>query len=77
MKSLPVLKQDPIEVDPNFADVIRQVNEIAEENLLKQGRRRGMGFCHSFWREKKRLFKELHGIDWKSPRELNPSVRFD
>jgi hypothetical protein len=73
----PSIKQDPIESDPQFASIIHQVDVQAEENLLRQGRRAGRGFCHLFWREKQRLLKELHGIEWKSPRELNPGVLFD
>jgi hypothetical protein len=71
------IEQDPIETNPEFADLVREINEQAEANLKLQGRTRGMGFCHVFWREKKRLFKELHGIDWMPPRELNPGTRFD
>lgn len=77
MTEPPLFKQDPIESDPEFAGIIRSVNQLAEENLLRQGRRKGRGFCHSFWREKKRLLRELHDIDWNSPGDLNPGVRFD
>jgi hypothetical protein len=36
-----------------------------------------MGYCHKYWYYKKKYLKEIYGIDWKSPAELNPNTIFD
>ena len=69
------LKHDPIEDTAEYKAVIEDVEkELAE--LLKD-KPRGMGFCHIYWYEKKRILKEKYGIEWKSPALMNPRVRFD
>ena len=40
-------------------------------------KRKGMGFWHQYWAFKKRILKDKFDIDWKTPQELNPDVRFD
>ena len=40
----------------------------------REGRR---GFCFLYWGIKKEILKEDYGIDWKTPKELNPLVFFD
>lgn len=37
----------------------------------------GRGMCHRIWRETKLLLKSEHGIEWRSPAELNPDTMFD
>lgn len=39
--------------------------------------RSGRGLCHRHWWLIKQLMKERHGIDWRSPADLNPGTRFD
>jgi hypothetical protein len=39
--------------------------------------RSGRGLCHRTWARIKELLRERHGIEWRSPRELNPWVIFD
>lgn len=70
-----LLKYDPIEETANFKAVIKDVEKELEE-LLKE-KPRGMGFCHIYWCEKRRILKEKYGIDWRSPALMNPRVRFD
>jgi hypothetical protein len=36
-----------------------------------------LGCCNYYWQVKKRLLKWDYGIKWKSPKELNPNVRYD
>ena len=36
-----------------------------------------MGYCHIFWREKKRILRDEYRIDWKTPAEEYPGVIFD
>jgi hypothetical protein len=68
------LLYDPISDDPTFAWVIKEAGQRAEEEV---GRPYQMGFCHLIWRRKKQILKEEFGIDWYSPREMNPRVIFD
>ncbi len=39
--------------------------------------RNGSGLCHRIWARIKELLRERHGIEWRSPREMNPWVIFD
>jgi len=39
--------------------------------------RSGRGLCHRTWARTKSLLKERHGIDWRSPSEMNPGIIFD
>jgi hypothetical protein len=39
--------------------------------------RSGRGLCHRIWDQTKSLLKARHGIDWLSPREMNPGIVFD
>jgi hypothetical protein len=38
---------------------------------------KGLGSCHTYWREMRRVLKEKHSIVWKSPSELEPFAIFD
>ena len=51
-------------------EVDRQVTELIGEDG-------GLGYCHLFWAEKKRILRERYGIDWKTPAERYPGVIFD
>lgn len=37
----------------------------------------GRGMCHRIWHETKLQLESEHGIDWRSPAELNPDTMFD
>ncbi len=69
------MSHEPIERDPVIAPLISQADKLAQLELEDHKRR--MGFCHLYWRTKKRILKEEFGIDWKAPAEMNPSVMFD
>ncbi len=68
------LLYDPINDDPTFAWAIKEAGDRALEEV---GRPFVMGSCHLVWRRKKQILKEEFGIDWYSPREMNPRVIFD
>ena len=36
-----------------------------------------VGYCHIYWIFKKRVLREIFGIDWHSPADRYPGVRFD
>lgn len=69
------LYRDPIEFMPEFRENLALAENDA--NIELDDRRRGMGFCHLFWRTKKRILREKYGIDWLSPSDMNPMVKFD
>jgi hypothetical protein len=68
-------RHDPKEDDPKLKKMFEQAKEEADKNLSNHPR--GLGFCHTYWSELKRILKEKYGIDWKSPEEMNPGVIFD
>lgn len=73
---LPPSKSDSQEDDPAKAEIFRQVKEEVEA-WMKANSIQGLGRAHRFWGEQKRILKERHGIDWKSPSELSPFVYSD
>lgn len=73
------IKYDPIEKSQKYRKVIKEVEKEAEKIIEERfpGLKNQLGYCYSFWDEKKRILKEKHGIDWKTPAELNLSTLFD
>jgi hypothetical protein len=69
-------KRDSLEDDPAKAEIFRQTR--AEVTAWMEARDiKGLGSCHSYWGEMRRILKEKHGIVWKSPSELEPFTLFD
>ncbi len=68
------LKFDPVERTEQFEEVIQEVETECDAAL--DGTPRGMGFCFTYWTEKRRILAE-HGIEWRSPALMNPHVLFD
>jgi hypothetical protein len=66
--------RDPIENDPKYKEIIRQVDEEVKAEL---GESHPMGYCHMFWGLKKKLLLERYGISWKSPADMNPNIEYD
>ncbi len=69
------LFQDPIVDDPHTKELVEAAYVEAEHELTNRGR--GLGHCHVVWAMTKRILREKHGIDWLSPREMNPWILFD
>jgi len=69
--------RDPIDDDPQFAEILAEVEKATEEALKDHPLRGGLGFCHVYWETKKSVLKERYGIEWTTPAELNPNVIFD
>ena len=65
---------DPIRDDPAYAWAIEEAGRRAMKEVDPSFQ---MGSCHLFWRLKKEILKEEHGITWYSPREMNPGVIYD
>ncbi|MCA9173254.1 MAG: hypothetical protein KDB14_02080 [Planctomycetales bacterium] len=72
----PTIVRDPIENDP----AIRAIVDAAEAQAIEE---LGIhddsqpGVCHRIWAAQTRILKETHGIEWRSPAELNEDVVFD
>lgn len=68
------LKHDPVEWTARWEAVIDKADEIVYRHL--RGEPRGMGFCFSFWSERKTALAKF-GIEWRTPHQMNPRVLFD
>jgi len=72
------LKHDPQEDNPEKGPIIKKAAKKATQLIYKKHGlryyRRGIEF--EIWAEQKRILKE-EGIDWKTPKEMNPKVIFD
>jgi len=68
-----LLLRDPIEDDEKTGILIKKIQEKISSKFEKPMR----GQCHILWNETKRVLWEEHQIEWYSPREMNPGVKFD
>ncbi len=68
---------DPIEETPEYKLVVNEVEQEAHKTLADQGVQKTRGYIHQFWTLKKKMLKDKHSIDWKSPAEMNPNAKFD
>lgn len=65
---------DEVENTPEYKAIEAELEALIEKEIGKGGY---LGYCHGYWRVKKRILKEKYGIDWKSPAELHPYINFD
>lgn len=72
------INKDPLENLPGFSLVIKEAEDEAIRRLRKKGHTiPSKGCCHLIWQEKKKILKEEAGIEWRTPAELNPNMKFD
>lgn len=65
---------DPVERTSEWEEAVYDVEK--ECDRLLRGQPRGMGFCFEYWSVKRKvLFR--HGIEWRTPHQMNPRVMFD
>jgi hypothetical protein len=69
------MQVDTQENDPKYKEIFESVEAELEKKFHNV--RRSLGFCHLYWGEKKAILWKKHGIDWKSPSEMNPDTLFD
>ena len=67
-------KFDLVELTYKYYSIEKELEELIEKEIGKGGY---LGFCHLYWKTKKRILKEKYNIDWKSPAELNPHILYD
>lgn len=67
-------KFDPQESDPKLRVTFAAADAAAERRVgnVKRDER----FVFRFWSEKKKILRQKHGIDWRTPAELNPQIRY-
>lgn len=65
---------DPQETDPRLRDIFVKTDLLAERAVRNIPRDKR--FIFRFWLVKKQMLKRTHGIDWKTPAELNPSITY-
>lgn len=75
----PIMPTWKIQHDPVEDSEIYQRIELDVERKINAelGKERYMGCGHLYWFTKKRILKKEHGIEWKSPAEMNPLINFD
>jgi len=71
------LRHDIKERDPKFKKILRAAEEEAHRGLEASFNFRNdmKAFIQALRDETKRILKEKHGLDWKTPREMNPFAR--
>ena len=69
------MKTDPAEKTAEYKAIERELEAKIEKKL--EGVQRGHGYCHRYWQIKAGILKNDYGIEWKSPRVLNPRIKFD
>lgn len=67
---------DPIERDPQWADIIKAARLEAEQAATDAGHT-GRGTCHFVWHVQAEILAQRHGVVWFSPARMNPDVCFD
>ena len=60
-----------------YESVRDKVESQARRKVLGLCGRYHMGACHAIWSEMRRIYRDEYGIEWQSPAQLNPRVRFD
>lgn len=71
------LAHDPIEDDPRYENVFDKIDSEVDEQLKDHPMKDRIGFVHFYWNTKKEILKKKYGIEWKSPKEMNPHIIFD
>jgi hypothetical protein len=65
---------DPKETDLRLRDIFVKTDLLAERAVRNIPRDKR--FIFRFWLIKKQMLKRKHGIDWKTPAELNPNITY-
>jgi len=66
---------DPIEAEKAFLDNRFEVEKITDE-LISQNEKEGIPFFELYWNTKKSVLKDRFDLDWHTPAEMNPNIRF-
>lgn len=69
------IKQDPLEKTDEFLNIRYQL-ELKIDQILCDSPSDDIPYCIRYWNLKKRILSDEYQIDWHSPKELNPDIRF-
>lgn len=67
-------KYDPVEDTPEYKAI---QDELHAKILEKMGGEMNRGNAHMYTQLKKEILKSDYNINWKSPQELNPRIKFN
>ncbi len=73
-KEMNKIYTDPIEYTDEYLKIELELERIIRRKIGEGGY---MGYCHKYWYTKKNILKNIYGINWKSPKDLNPMIIFD
>lgn len=68
------LRFDTLQLSPQWEKEVYDIEKETFEDVKDFPR--GMGFCFAYWSSKTATAAK-HGFRWRSPRVMNPKVRFD
>lgn len=69
------LRKDPVEYTWEWENIFYDMEDKIEKRFANAPRH--MGLCFRIWSAKQELLAEEYGIEWRSPAQMNPRVRFD
>ena len=69
------IKTDPVEATDAFLKIRYQAEE-ATDAIVSNAKENDLPFCSLYWNTKKSVLKDNFGIEWKTPAEMNPNIRF-
>ena len=67
-------KYDPVE---DTSEYLAIKDELEAKIIERMGGEMTRGNAHLYTSFKKEILKKDYGIDWKSPQELNPRIKFN
>lgn len=68
--------RDPLEREDSFLKIRFILEEEIDKELSCSCEDHARPFCIRYWDTKKRLLSERFGLEWKSPADMNPDIRF-
>jgi hypothetical protein len=68
--------RDAQEYDPKLKAKFDAARKEVESTMTNRNIK-GFGSIHFYWQELRRTLKNDHGIEWRSPSELNPNICYD
>ncbi len=66
---------DPVEHTDEFL-LVRFDVEAKVDKAISMSENIDDPYCLRYWNEKQRILKEEFGIEWKTPAQMNPNIRF-
>lgn len=74
MENKRIYKYDPVE---DTSEYLAIKDELEAKIIERMGGEMTRSNAHLYTPLKKEILKKDYGIDWKSPQELNPRIKFN